>query len=561
MVAFFKLAAMKEHYDCKNKMSRRPYVRKPYEYKARITRVQTAGFIAYCTVTCNGSSDIAEIIRRLAESYGMDERESPGEKTYGSEKDVFGLLQSDYVEGDLYTALYNFSRRRMSKAPGSCRQSRHTFSSMGKSFVQETYLSDDCNVRKLLTYLDECSSQCEGKGCTNSFAIDKILHHDLQPKLESLDGIGPFNVHHVIHLSALLGLLPIKALCFATLSPSTSSKCSSTSCEKRGPVKFIKKTCFEILEKKRIRSTLPISIVQEIFEHVFAEVGKLLESRYFQKLTFENILCELNRIFEHYSKKTKTKDGTEVSEFTVSRNPNLTNVIPSLTEMIFSKQNTEYDIESIIHEVKKIFELPEEELSENPSPSSCDAIYLDYTMCEERRFQPMFRVRFDWKIPHIQMYSHILRRDGTHSIESIQIANWVPGNDSSDVHWRDKKMDSTLSISDRITERFLPRYCHDGMKCSLCMTSDNSEKKCRTKNSNTKSKGLVIKTADSVSSRQFKCLYNQEENAKQKKKVSYPSLPNNYLKVAEKEKQMRNKPGYKKPNLWEINNYDEESHE
>jgi hypothetical protein len=74
---------MKEHYSC----------------KTRITRVQTAGFIAYCTVTCNGSSDIAEIIRRLPETYGMDERESPEEQTYGSESDVFGLLQRGFIYG------------------------------------------------------------------------------------------------------------------------------------------------------------------------------------------------------------------------------------------------------------------------------------------------------------------------------------------------------------------------------------------------------------------------------------------------------------------------------
>ena len=298
MVCFLKLAAMKS------------------KYEAPITRIQTAGFVAYCTITSNGSSDIAEIIRRLSEHYGIISNVGEGEDEGCPEKDEFGLLsdhENDYDDGNgnLYSSLFEFSDTRMPKAAGSCRQPRHTLSSMGLPFVKRSdYSTKNCNVSKLLKLLDNCSESFGTRKSHDAAFVQKKIHGDLQPKLEKLEGIGPFNVHHVIHLSALLGLLPLKALTFASLSPPPKGKVTNmknSKSDNRGPVKLIRKTCFEIIEGKLSESEIPIGIVQQVFEHIFSEIGSMLVSRYFQRASLENICCELNRIIEHFLKQNTKK--------------------------------------------------------------------------------------------------------------------------------------------------------------------------------------------------------------------------------------------------------------
>ena len=313
MVCFFKLAAMKS------------------KYNQPITRIQAAGFIAYCTITCNGSSDIAEIIRRLSEHYGItiaEEDPCPG-------RDVFALLQDhenddpEVGHGNLYSSLFEFSDTRMPKAAGSCRQPRHTLSSMGLPFVKRSdYNTENCNVSKLLKLLDDCAESFGSRKIHDAAFVQKKIHGVLQPNLEKLEGIGPFNVHHVIHLSALLGLLPLKALTFASLSPPqkgnvTNTKKSSKS-DNRGPVKLIRKTCFEIVDGQKTESEIPINIVQQIFEHIYSEIGSILESRYFQKDSLENICCELNRIIEHFLKQKSKRRNKKVRYIYMSFHSNRT---------------------------------------------------------------------------------------------------------------------------------------------------------------------------------------------------------------------------------------------
>lgn len=290
-------------------------------FESPMTRIQTAGYVAYCAVTCNGSTDISEIIRRLSEHYGIHKRSNETDEPDVPEFDEFGILTDDnealQYHSNLYSSLFEISSTRMPKAAGNCRQPRHTLCSGRGAFIEtDDYLTDTCKVKKLLTILDECTTLFRAAKVINAAFIQKTIHKDLKPKLEALQGIGPFNVHHVIHLSALLGLLPLKATTFASLSPTVYDPMSDTpknknkkksNCDNRGPVKFIRKTCFELIGGRRVSSNIPIEIVQEIFEHLFWEVGIIMESKYFQRDTFENILCELNRILEHFMKQDKTK--------------------------------------------------------------------------------------------------------------------------------------------------------------------------------------------------------------------------------------------------------------
>ena len=207
----------------------------------------------------------------------------------------------------------------------------------------------------------------------------------------------------------------------------------------------------------------------------------------------------------------------------------------------------------MIANIKKVFEKDFEDITEDKSPSSCDIIYVDSTMCQERRFQPMFRIRSDLPNPTLQMYSHILRRDGTHSIESMQITSWPAKEDStnSECYWSGHENHSTLVLSEPMFERFLPRYCHSTMKCNLCRMEYN-----KSKNSVTRSKGVVVKKADTPMSRQYTCLYNQDENVRQKRKITYPLRSKNYTKVKNRKPAIKRKRSDKE--FWICRSYNEE---
>ena len=213
----------------------------------------------------------------------------------------------------------------------------------------------------------------------------------------------------------------------------------------------------------------------------------------------------------------------------------------------------------MIADINKVLEMySSEELTEDTSPSSCDVIYVDFSMCQERRFQPMFRVRFDKPVPILQMYTHILRRDGTQAIESMPVTSWpIEDDNNSECRWSGQDLHSPLVLSERILERFLPRYCHSGMNCNLCRMESN-----KSKNSFSKTKGIFVKKADTPKSRQYKCLYNQNENIRQRKKVTYPTTTKDYTKVKIKRPGIKRKPDdktpvWKDPEFWKCRSYDE----
>ena len=171
-------------------------------------------------------------------------------------------------------------------------------------------------------------------------------------------------------------------------------------------------------------------------------------------------------------------------------------------------------------------------------------------MCQERRFQPMFRVRFDRSPPEIQMYSHIMKRDGTHNIESMAIANWAKSKTPLGIYWEGKNTVSRLKMSDTIIDRFIPRYCTSQRRCCLC-SSDCSKPgaKSKSQNDTVQIKGTVIKPADTPVAEQYTCRYNQSEDIKKKQKITYPTVPENYTKIKYRSLEKNMKAGYEPSKL------------
>ncbi len=292
-----------------------------------IEKHDCACFIAYCAITSNGSSDVAEIIRRVSEvtglfpnRFGEDGMEN-GEECVYDEYGVTTWEKHDERFDNLYEAMFHFSERRMFHAPGSCKQPRHTYCSQGKSIYEKYYEAEDtcdqypeylktehCPIKLMLDLFDRCNSSVESdpRNCEEAF-------NDLKNGLEDeVNGVGSFNVHHVIHMAALLGLIPLKAYGYASLEVKKGSSYSRTEAnKKRGPVQFIQACCFD---EQNPNKQIPASDIQIIFETAVDELMQIFGKKKVHKSLVENKLCELNRIIHVFMLREENYRRNELKE-------------------------------------------------------------------------------------------------------------------------------------------------------------------------------------------------------------------------------------------------------
>ena len=289
-----------------------------FEHQHRIIeKHDCACFVAYCAITSNGSSDVAEIIRRVSEVSGlcpnMFEEDGPDNEEDLIDED-YGLITWDRHPAsfeNLYEAMFYFSNRRMFHAPGSCKQNRHTYCSRGMSIYHKfhqaandkeniqwpVYLeTHHCPIKKMLDIFETCCTCTQSNPTMFEDAFDS-MKIELE---ESVEGVGSFNVHHVIHLAALFGLVPMKAFGYATLDVKGSNMSRKEANKKRGPVQFIQATCFNDEFPNR---PIPASDVQIIFKTLFDELCQIFGKKQVQKALLENKLCEMNRMLNVYFKQ------------------------------------------------------------------------------------------------------------------------------------------------------------------------------------------------------------------------------------------------------------------
>ncbi len=203
------------------------------------------------------------------------------------------------------------------------------------------------------------------------------------------------------------------------------------------------------------------------------------------------------------------------------------------------------DKERIRNSIENCFGIPLSKTFEDPRPSGSDNVYLDLTQCRERLFHPMFHVRFDEKVPYVQMYSHIFRRDRTtHSIESMKLTNWDdrhhPQKFTTLLRWesetnvpRQKSIigkpsyHRKLWMHEKLIKRFLPRYCSENNQCVLCRpVKSNGRKHLKCPNDNqTNGPGHCVFTPTGTTQQRYKVLYKTEVlDFKKKQKSSYPTF-------------------------------------
>ena len=146
-----------------------------------------------------------------------------------------------------------------------------------------------------------------------------------------------------------------------------------------------------------------------------------------------------------------------------------------LRNVSVSKQTFTFnELQLLRNNIEDCFSRSLEDVTENKSPGTYDILPLDLTMCRYRLFQPMFLV--DFKKNRIQMNTHIICEDSSHSIESIILTSWKDKDDDSgqEICWEKVNGKQRLIMSQKLFDRYIPRWCSSRNQCVLCSNLDGS---------------------------------------------------------------------------------------
>ena len=218
-------------------------------------------YIAYCAFRCNGTVLIAEIHRRIM-----------------SDPFRYDIMHSD--SGSMYQFLIAVNKEITSLSPGSCTQNRFNFS-QGSNDTQwnmkRKELLDLChefyripNITSRQSYIDNVAS--------------KVLHTLVTSNV--FHGVGGMGANQFLHLTAMLGLIPLCCYNYAEVKKPNS-----------GPGKLIQ-TAFP--EKKKIKQ------IQECFSNVHNELRSVWGPSITTAL-LENKCCEVSRCLKATMSKLSSK--------------------------------------------------------------------------------------------------------------------------------------------------------------------------------------------------------------------------------------------------------------
>ena len=421
--------------------------------KEAMRKKDCLAFTIFCTVRCNGSAVIAEIVRM------MEDENLPWYQDYSSSPyDLF-----DDFENNFYKVLCFLADQMFFGQPGNCTKNpRHVLTNPDLIYDFEKH-SDDL-LKDLRTLQTSPANKLQS--ATKTFMTTII-----KKKIDRYKGFGHVVAHDYVQMCSLLGLIPLKCYTFAAIVESSSTK----SKKQTGPAKFISK-CFNVpgshqelpcnpidtkksksksdsllspdshvkvpcdpkdikktkskpdrlsspgsqakvpcdpkdTKKTKSKSDSLMSRLSCIHDNLFSEVcsnySKEWKSK-FRKDWLENALCELNRI-------------VEASDCYKTFENNRKNMGSSI---LFGPS-----------EIKKCFETPPD-LSKflDDNGSKKDTIYLYRSRPFQRQIQPQFQIVPSKKAPQLKMISHLITKDDEHQIESIELTSWTKTDKSKNEH-------------------------------------------------------------------------------------------------------------------------------
>ena len=363
----------------------------------QFTKSDALGFVLFASVTSNGQAPICEVVRIITESL---DTVNDVIKSF-PELNFHEILESNH--GCLYNTLYDISESYCVSSPGSSTDPRHTYSSSGRRYP---FIK---TKREMLELLHGFSTQRNNVTKMRAMWVElkKTLCGKQGNQKTTFPGIGPTTVHNFLHLCALLGLLPLRTVMFASLLGKS---------ENRGPYKLIN-TC------ARPRNSVEKPYSTEDCDHamnaVTIEVQKLLGMAVYVSLK-ENIMCEVNRAYEDWLKSQP--DSVRCAE----------SVVECFTQ-------SDDDLKDTI----------------NCCGEKVDLIFIYRNRHQSHRLQKLFRLcDTSTSTPLLKLISHE-HLNGEHYVKTFKLTTWQVDIDS-------KCMDDN-NICNRLywqmnDELFLPKF-------------------------------------------------------------------------------------------------------
>ena len=206
-----------------------------------MSREDVLGYVVFCTITCNGTSHVAEIVRFITELCAHDRDSCVFVKDKRCEwmHSKAGVRQFYMSCSNMYNFLFAVSSGYYPKSSGTCCDPRYTFSNRGKRFHFEEH------SKWILDQIDENMIEIDDRERNNLiFVVRKYTN--LKASLGKINGFGPMCVQEVIQLSALLRLTPPQmAKC---------ASCDGEDSKSRGPNILIRLCMDATMEKSKTES-------------------------------------------------------------------------------------------------------------------------------------------------------------------------------------------------------------------------------------------------------------------------------------------------------------------
>ena len=231
------------------------------------TAADALDFVAYCALTCNGLTLIAEICRRVT-------------------LDPF-LYQGRFLECNesMYTFLCKVNKEIMPNvAVGSCTDNRFTFSqgsSKSDWAKDREKLFDVCNQFYVVA---ETTSRQKLLMESTTNVLKRLINSKVHGKSE-FHGVGPMSANQFVQMASLIGLIPLYCFTMANIHS-----------VKLGPSKAIRVGLNN--------PNMKLNEIQETFSNIVNELKSVWGNLVTTSL-IENMLCEISRSYNATTKAMK----------------------------------------------------------------------------------------------------------------------------------------------------------------------------------------------------------------------------------------------------------------
>lgn len=235
----------------------------------------TIDFVAYCALTCNGTTLIAEITRRVT----LEPLHYQG-KFLQCNENMYEFLC--YVNREIMpdTAVGSCTNNRFMYSQGSSKSNWGRDRGMLLNLCKEFY-NDDATVTRQKFMIEKAQK-----------VLHNLVHSKRNGKSE-FHGVGAMSANQFLQLSSLLGLVPLYCFTLANLHS-----------KKLGPSQAIMKGLQT--------PNMTLKDIQSCFDDMFEEL-KAIWGNLVTKALLENVLCEISRCYKQTSKTyNKSRPNAEL---------------------------------------------------------------------------------------------------------------------------------------------------------------------------------------------------------------------------------------------------------